>query len=632
MFRLLLINPRFPESFWSFRWALEKILPGKLTLNPPLGLATLAALCPPNWQVQIIDENIDTVPLYPQADLIGVCGMAVQFRRQRELLNYYHGRGYYVIAGGSYASLCPERYHELADTVVTGEAEYTWPRFCRDFEQSVARRLYREMGIVDLVDSPPPRFDLLKLDRYATASIQFSRGCPYRCDFCDIIVMFGRRPRTKNLAQIGQELDHLRSLGVHNVFFVDDNLIGNKRKAKELLRYLADYQQQHGYVIRFGTQASLNLAEDAELLRLFREARFSWIFIGIESPDAASLREINKIQNTRQDILAAVHKIYGYGIDVFAGFIVGFDNDTLEAFDRQYHFIKASGIQVAMIGLLTALPRTPLYERLKHEGRLIEGAECADNTKPGTNFLPKRMDYDTMVQAYKALYRRLACDCDIARRIRNKTCYLTNPVYQGEYPLRQRLEILAKFLACGVFPGGPMRLWWFVRTVAGCSSRVWPQVVSDWITGLAMRDYIKRYFGVDSARERRMAQATIALMRRTYAACLRRGDLDVSVRLTETAARLVVTLRGTVDQRFFTHAVHRIERLLRGTAITLLLRIDECSEKQLHYLDVLLQRLSCYGERVSLHLNHKIQPLLKTDLSVFHMIADEGFTLTSATS
>ena len=189
--RLLLINPRFPESFWSFRWALNKILPGKRALNSPLGLATLAALCPPNWDVTVVDENIESIPLEPQADIVGVCGMAVQLTRQSELLNYYRKRGHYVVAGGSYASLCPERLEALADSVVSGEAEYIWPAFCRDFMAGAPQRLYQESGTVDLADSPTPRFDLLQLDKYLSVSLQFSRGCPYRCEFCDIIVMFG---------------------------------------------------------------------------------------------------------------------------------------------------------------------------------------------------------------------------------------------------------------------------------------------------------------------------------------------------------------------------------------------------------------------------------------------------------
>ncbi|MGZ5093365.1 MAG: B12-binding domain-containing radical SAM protein, partial [Burkholderiales bacterium] len=355
--KLLLINPKYPESFWSFKWALDEILPNKRATNPPLGLATLAALCPPEWDVEIIDENVEAVPLAPVADIIGVCGMGVQFPRQCELLRHFRSAGYYTVAGGSYASLCPERYADLANTVVAGEAEYIWKTFCDDYAAGAAHPLYHETRTVSLADSPTPRFDLLKLDRYTTITLQFSRGCPYLCDFCDIIVMFGRKPRCKTPEQIGLELDALRRLGVRNAFFVDDNLIGNKPLAKNLLRYLIDYQSRHRYHFHFGTEVSLNLAQDAELLRLFRDANFSWVFIGIETPDEQSLRETRKMQNTGHDILGAVRRIYAHGLDVLAGFIVGFDNDTLDIFDKQHRFIMRSGIQAAMIGMLTALPR-----------------------------------------------------------------------------------------------------------------------------------------------------------------------------------------------------------------------------------------------------------------------------------
>ncbi|HMP80664.1 MAG TPA: radical SAM protein, partial [Pirellulaceae bacterium] len=426
--RLLLINPRSPDSFWSFRWGMDRILVEQRTPNPPLGLATLAALTPANWTVQIVDEMVEQIPDRPEADLIGICGMGVQHPRQRELLDYFRQQGYFTVAGGSFASLCPEKLEGLADSVVAGEAEYIWPKFCADFEVGQTKPLYLEQGEVDLSDVPAPRFDLLKLSKYGTASLQFSRGCPYRCEFCDIIVMFGRKPRTKTPEQIGRELDALRAQGATSAFFVDDNLIGNKKLAKELLRFLVDYQRRNGYAFRFGTEASLNLADDPELLDLFRQAGFAWVFLGIETPDVASLKEALKTQNTKSDLLAAVRTIYSYGIDVFSGFIVGFDNDTVDVFDRQYKFIVDAGIQVAMVGLLTALPRTPLYERLERDGRLRHDIMPGDNTRTQTNVIPAKMTYDELIAGYKGLYRRLCSDRGIALRIKNKLRYLKRPI------------------------------------------------------------------------------------------------------------------------------------------------------------------------------------------------------------
>jgi radical SAM superfamily enzyme YgiQ (UPF0313 family) len=618
--RLLLINPRFPESFWSFRWALESILPNKRALNPPLGLATLAALCPPTWQVEIIDENIEPVPLHPQADIVGICGMAVQFQRQQELMAYYRQQGHYVVAGGSFASLCPERFAGLADTVVAGEAEYIWRDFCRDFEQNAPKPRYQETGVVNLEDSPTPRFDLLKLDRYVTASMQFSRGCPYRCEFCDIIVMFERRPRTKGLEQIGRELDRLRAQNVHNIFFVDDNVIGNPKLAKALLRYLADYQQRHHYTFQFGTEVSINLADDTELLQLFQAANFAWVFIGIESPDEDSLKETRKTQNTGRELLTAVRALYTHGIDVLAGFIIGFDNDTLDSFEKQHRFITDAGIQVSMVGLLTALPRTPLYERLQQKGRLIVGAEHGDNTKPGTNIIPKRMGYAAMVQNYQALYQRLFSDHGIARRIRSKIRYLRNPVYQGEYSLYQRLTILRRLFTRALLAGGPIRLFHFLRTLAVAPARAWPQVLADWIAGLAMSDYIKRHFMTDRDREQRLAQLTTATLRKLCAADVRRGVIEIGNRVGEGGAQLQILLRGYVGRVFFTRAARRLEKMLRRSAATVMLHIDALRVDQQRQLERLLRRLAPYGDRVSIWIDERVRPVVPIDSSVFHLL------------
>lgn len=621
--RLLLVNPALPESFWSFRWWID-MLPGKRAINMPLGLATLAGLCPPHWEVSIVDENVQSLPLAPDADLVGVCGMGVQFQRQSEILKYYRGRGYRTVAGGSYASLCSEKYSSLAEFVVAGEAENIWPAFCSDFEAGTAQALYHETGQVDLRDSPVPRYDLLDLDAYTTVSMQFSRGCPYRCEFCDIIVMFGRRPRTKTPEQVGRELDLLRARAVHSVFFVDDNLIGNKKEAKRLLRYLADYQHRHDYNFAFSTEVSLNLADDTELLELLRAANFTYVFIGIESPDAASLEETGKTQNLRRDMLGSVHTIYSYGIDVSAGFIVGFDNDTPETFERQYRFIRDSGIQVAMVGLLTALPHTPLYTRLEKEGRLLPQGLAGDNTKPATNVLPRRMEYGDMVRRYETLFRRLFRPAAIARRIRVKMHHLRSPVALAQYSRRDKLRILGRLLARGILPGGPVRLFRFLRTLTAASSAAWPQVVTDWIAGLAMRDYVRRHFGAEPLRAERMVHKTADWLHQRYAASLPNGLPRISAVFENGRAELQVILSGHMGRLVPLRTARRLERMLRCSATALSLRIEGLHADQQDQVRELLQRLEPYGQRVSVWTHERFRHLLPLDSSTFHVVLEES--------
>ncbi len=629
--RLLLINPRFPESFWSFRWALEEILPGKRAINPPLGLATLAALCPPDWDVEIVDENIESIPLAPRADLIGICGMGVQFKRQRELLAYYRGKGYFTVAGGSYASLCPERYESVADAVICGEAEYIWKDFCRDFEAGSPRALYRETGVVSLADSPTPRFDLLQLDKYTTVTLQFSRGCPFRCEFCDIIVMFGRKPRWKSVDQVGRELDALRRRGIRSVFFVDDNLIGNKKAAKELLQFLCDYQARHDYRFAFGSEASLNVAGDAELLRLFRAANFTWLFVGIESADPESLKEARKVQNLHEDILTSVRRIYAHGIDVLAGFIVGFDNDTLATFDLQHRFIVDSGIQAAMVGLLTALPRTPLYERLERDGRLIADADNTDNTRLGTNFLPRRMEYGAMIAAYKTLYERLLSDQGIADRVRSKMRYLRDPVYQGEYTLRQCIGIVFRLVVKGVLPGGLPRLGAFLRSVPWLSSAKMPLSVVDWIAGLSMRQYVQRHFGVGTEAQRATLTARAERLRAALRVYVDRGAAVVSLEMIAASwPRLTLALAGGLDRAFFVRAARHVAAIMKRTPSRLTLHIEALGGGETFHLQRLLKRLAPYGDRISIVLNEQVLNRVRIDSSIFHLVLDGHAAASSA--
>jgi radical SAM superfamily enzyme YgiQ (UPF0313 family) len=600
--KLLLINPKFPESFWSFKWAIDNFFPAKRTLNPPLGLATLAALCPDHWDVEIVDENIESIPLQPDADIVGVCGMGVQFARQKELLAFYRSKGHFVVAGGSYASLCPEEYETLADAIIAGEAEYIWP---------------------SLADSPTPRFDLLDLHKYRTVSLQFSRGCPFRCEFCDIIVMFGRKPRTKPLEQVGRELDKLREQGAGAVFFVDDNLIGNRPRAKDLLRFLVDYQKKHNYRFHFGTEASMNLARDEEMMELLRAANFEWIFFGIESPDEDSLKETKKMQNTSQDLLESVRTIYSYGIDILAGFIIGFDNDTTKTFDKQYQFITKSGIQSAMIGLLTAIPKTPLYERLEAEGRLIAdaGTSTSDNSKLSTNVSPKGMTYDEMIDGYHALHYRLFSDRGIADRVRSKLGQLREPQFGSEFTVRQSLYILRRFVTQALVPGGAGRVFHFLRTLPLTRPRQLPLVISDWIVGLAMHDYMERHFVQEFETDGHRARGYIDRMREALLDRRHKGALGVSFEEFENKATSVwISMKGRLEPTSFRSVAEHAEHLLRDTRATLTINIASFHDgPQVEHLKQLLERLSRYGDRIHILADDASRRIIGIDSSVFHL-------------
>jgi len=413
---ILLLYPEFPDTFWSFKHALKFIQ--KRASLPPLGLLTVAALLPTEWGKRLVDTNVRK--LRPAdlawADLVFVSAMIAQEPSARELIQRCRAAGKIIVGGGPLFTSAPGRFPE-ADHLVLNEAEVTLPEFIRDWQQGVPRRTYESAEFPDLRQSPPPLVGLAEMRRYSTMSIQFSRGCPFDCEFCNITSMFGHRPRTKTAAQVIAELDNLWRLGWRGgVFFVDDNFIGNKRLLKqELLPALIEWQKgRRGPA--FFTEASINLADDPELMRLMVAAGFNQVFVGIETPDDAGLAECNKSQNQGRDLVGDVKRIQRAGLEVQGGFIVGFDSDVAGVFQRQLEFIQKSGIVTAMVGLLQAIPGTKLHQRLESQGRLL-GRTTGDNGDGTTNFIP-RMDLNQLQAGYQRLVSQLYSPGPYYRRIR----------------------------------------------------------------------------------------------------------------------------------------------------------------------------------------------------------------------
>jgi radical SAM superfamily enzyme YgiQ (UPF0313 family) len=382
--KALMVWPRFPSSFWGFQGMTSDLIPEK-TLMPPLGLITVAALCPKEWTIRLIDRAFDDLldADILWADLVMVSGMHVQKDDIQEILGRARALGKRTMIGGPYASSQPELLLSLADHVVVGEPDEVFQQIATDLETGAARRLYTIREKPDVHRTSVPRFELLKIESYASMSIQFSRGCPFQCEFCDIITLYGRKPRTKSPSQTLGELEVLFDLGWRKpVFIVDDNFIGNHKLALALVQELTQWQQTHDYPFVFYTEASIDLAQRPVLLEAMVRANFFFVFIGIESPSQESLREAKKFQNLRQDPLDCIRFIQGRGLWVTGGFIIGFDSDTEDIFERQIEFIERAAIPWAMAGFLQAPPTTALYDRMLKEGRLIEQSAETSNFEP----------------------------------------------------------------------------------------------------------------------------------------------------------------------------------------------------------------------------------------------------------
>lgn len=395
---IVLINPRFEISYWG----MENTLPflGKRANLPVACLPLLAALTPEGHHVTLIDENVEPIDFErcARADIVGVTGMSVQRHRMKEILAELKQLGCFTVVGGPLVTVLEDYFDGLADVVFIGEAEETWPRFLAEWKQGLHLYRYEQVEKSDMAKVPTPRFDLLKMKHYAFGSVQFSRGCPFQCEFCDIIITFGRRPRIKSSGQILAELDALKAQGIKIAFVVDDNLIGNKKGIKPILQGVVDWQHKHGYPLSLFTEASIDLADDAELMQLMTDANIIAVFIGIESPNEASLRETKKFQNVRGGgtILEKVHRIQNAGMDVWCGMILGFDNDDATIFDAQRDFIRDARIANSMTGMLWAFRKTPLYDRLLQEGRI----DPSDEPEFGTNVIPLQLSREELRDGY----------------------------------------------------------------------------------------------------------------------------------------------------------------------------------------------------------------------------------------
>lgn len=457
--KILLISPGYPDTFWSFRYALKFV--AKKASNPPLGLLTVAAMLPESWQKKVVDMN--TNPLHDAeilwADYVFIGAMSIQSVSASQVIARCEKLQRKIVAGGPLFTGDPESYSHL-DHLILNEAEITLPLFLNDMAKNQTRQIYQSAGFASMVESPPPDYSLIDTSKYAQLSIQYSRGCPYDCEFCEITSLLGRKVRTKTTHQILNELSNIYQNGFRgNVFFVDDNFIGNRKRIKEdLLPGIIQWNLAHRYPFRFTTETTIQLADDPELLDLMSRAGFDKVFVGIETTETESLKECDKMHNLDRDLIANVQQIQAAGIEVSAGFIVGFDNDTPGIFQRQIDFIQQTGIITAMVGLLNAPNRTKLYDRLVREGRIMRRAD-GDNTNFSMNFIPK-MDREKLLSGYrnilKGIYSSKAYHTRLIHFLKDFSPRLkTSTRLSGE----KILALLRSILILGVLNRGRRQYW-----------------------------------------------------------------------------------------------------------------------------------------------------------------------------
>jgi len=454
---ILLVFPQYPDTYWSFKHALKFI--SKKASNVPLGLITVASLLPKNWNKKLTDLNVSRLKDkdIKWADYVFISAMSVQMASVKQIVNRCRQLSTRIVAGGPLFTEEFEQFTEV-DHLVLNEAEVTLPLFLRDLENDKPQKIYRTDKFADITKSPSPDYSLLKIGKYATAGIQYSRGCPYDCEFCDITALFGRHVRTKTQVQIMAELNQLLQIGWRgSVFFVDDNFIGHKKKLKnELLPALINWMSSHNNPFFFITEATINLADDIDLMDMMVKSGFAKVFVGIETPEESCLMECNKLHNNNRDLIECVRIIQRYGMEVYAGFIVGFDHDPPNIFQRQIDFIQKSGIITAMVGLLNAPRLSKLHQRLQIEGRIIDKF-TGDNTDYSMNFIPV-MDKNELMKGYRNIIQNIySCKAYYARVLLFLRQY--DPPFIQPFSLNRVMALIKSIIFIGILKNDRIYFW-----------------------------------------------------------------------------------------------------------------------------------------------------------------------------
>jgi radical SAM superfamily enzyme YgiQ (UPF0313 family) len=493
--KALLVYPEYPDTFWSFKHALKVVF--KKATHPPLGLLTVAAMLPAEWDKKLIDMNVERLKdkHIKWADYVFISAMVVQRDSVKATIARCKEFGKKIVAGGPLFTTEPDNFNDV-DYLVLDEGEITIPRFLKDFRAGEAQHVYTSKERPDISKTPIPLWSLINMNKYTSMNIQYSRGCPYDCEFCDIVSLNGHIPRTKNKQQVIKELEALQEAGWKgSIFIVDDNFIGNKRKLKEeILPALIKWRKTTKYVPSFFTEASINLADDEDLMRLMAEAGFDRVFIGIETPNEDSLVECHKLNNKDRDMVAAVKSIQSHGMEVQGGFIVGFDNDPVSIFQKQIEFIQKSGIVTAMVGLLNAPRGSRLYERLKKENRLLKDG-TGDNTDCSINFVPK-MHLETLINGYKHIMNTIYTPKHFYERIRTFLKEFKPQHYElkvNQLRFYHVVGLVRSFWILGVADKGRKYFWRFIIPILFKRPKFFPLSLILAVYGLHFRKVTEKF-------------------------------------------------------------------------------------------------------------------------------------------